>query len=213
MRLYDIPEVSLVELHFEYMGEFHKVKTILVYNLNQIVYVSAIKSAGHVIPAVKLKNVSLIYRTELGVYVFRKLLPKSIFYNGQNLYALSSEEDVVPKNNRKNLRLHVGVSISAKIYTTDGRVSNVQGILKDISMTGMSIIINRKLDRTAKIEISFSVNREKISKLMAHIIHMNEFTTGSGYIYGCEFDIPNETIGRYVVKKYIEMDRRQKGNL
>lgn len=212
MKIYDIPEVSLVEIQFEYMGETHKVKTVLVYKVNQTVYVSAIKSAAYIIPATKLKSVALIYRTELGVYSFRNLVPRSISYNGQHLYAMNTEEDAVLMNHRKDLRLYVGVSITAKVFNADGGVSNLYGVLRDISMTGMGIISNQKVDRMSKIEISFRVNRDKTIKLKGSIIHMNEFTTGKGFIYGCDFDEPNETIGRYVVKKYVQRNSLQQEN-
>ena len=212
MKLYDISEMTIVELQFDYMGETHKVKTVLVYKVNQTVYVSAMKSLAYIIPAAKLKNVALIYRTELGIYSFHKLMPRSISYNGQHLYALNTEDDAIHINHRKDLLLYVGVSITAKVLHPDGGEYNLYGVLRDISMTGMGIISNQKVDRVSKIEISIRVNQERTVKLKGRIIYIEEFTSGNGYLYGCDFDEPNETIGRYVIKKYMQMNRMQLDN-
>lgn len=207
MKLVEIPVKLLVELQFEYMGETHKVTTGLLYNINQTVYVSAIKSAALVIPASKLKNVILVYKSEIGVYSFHELLPRSISYNGQSLYAINSEQEAMVINHRKAYRMFVGTGIVARIIKVSGSVSNLYCILKDISATGMGIVSNQKIDMLSKIEITFNVNQEKKATLIGNIIHMNEFANGKGFHYGCEFDEPNEMLGKYIAKKQEEMGK------
>jgi hypothetical protein len=63
---------TLVELQFDYMGEKHKVSTGLLYKVADTVYVSAIKGAGRILPAAKLKNVDLVYKM-MQVYIILRI--------------------------------------------------------------------------------------------------------------------------------------------
>jgi hypothetical protein len=188
------------------MGESHKVNTALLYNINQTIYVSAIKSAAVIIAATKLKNVSLIYKTEIGVYNFKNLIPRSISYNGHSLYAMNSEQEVQIVNFRKVYRLFVGAKITAKMIAADGNATSLYCILKDISAIGMGIVTKQKIDMLTKIEICFRVNRDRIEKLIGNIVHEYEFVNGKGFLYGCEFIEPNVRIARYIIKKQKEMN-------
>jgi hypothetical protein len=65
-------------------------------------------------------------------------------------------------------------------------------------MVGMGILSNKKIEKESKIEISFRVNAESTETLVGNIIQVYEFKNGKGFFYGCEFDEPNEIIGRYI---------------
>ncbi|MHB8128292.1 MAG: PilZ domain-containing protein [Mobilitalea sp.] len=201
MKLIDIPANILVELQFDYIGVVHKIGVGLLYKNAGTVYVSAIKNAGKTIPASKLKNVIMIYKAVAGVYLFKDLAIRSISYNGQNLYVIQTEQEAQKVNHRNAVRLSLGVNVSAKIIMTDGSVNHIYCILKDISLTGMGILSNRKMDKMDKIEISFRVNDNK-ETVVGNIIHIHEFVNGKGFLYGCEFDEPNGSIGKYVERQY-----------
>lgn len=205
MKLNEMTINSIVELQFNYMREKHKVISVLLYKITGTVYVSAIKSAGEVLPAKRLKNFCLVYKTESGVYTYTNLSPRSISYNGQNLYALESDQDAPIVNHRNAYRLFVGVPITAKI-TSDGTTMCCNFFLKDISMTGMGILGIHRFDKFAKIEISFRVNDNTMETLIGSIIHTYELKNGKGFLYGCEFDEPSETIGKYVTNQLAIME-------
>lgn len=212
MKLVDIPINTLVELQFVFMGEKHKVCTGLLYNINSTIYVSAIKNSSVVIQATKLKKVALSYKTEAGIYTFSDLSPRSISYNGQNLYAMNSDQEAQVFNHRKSYRLFVGVRITAKIIEANGETSNLYCVLKDLSMTGMGIVSNQRLDKLSKIEISFRVNQKDKETLLGNIIHIHEFANGNGFLYGCEFDQPSDSIARFVARKQDEMNAMGQGD-
>jgi hypothetical protein len=207
MKLYDIPVNTLVELQFYYMDERHMVSSALLYKYADTVYVTAVKSAGKTIPAKKLKNFDLIYKNDAAVYSFSGLNPRSVSYSGQNLYALQTEQEAKPIGHRNAYRLLIGRPVTAKIIAA-GSPRYISCILKDISMTGMGIISKVKIEEFAKIEISFSVNENSQETLTASIIHTREFRSGNGYLYGCEFDNPNEIIGKYIARR-LEMIREK----
>jgi len=80
-------------------------------------------------------------------------------------------------------------------------------ILKDISMTGMGIISRQRIDQEARIQISFTVNEEKNEILVGNISQEHEFKNGTGYFYNCDFDEPNEIIGKFVTAQYERMNQ------
>lgn len=200
MKLFELPVNTMIELQFDYLGGKHRLGLGLLYKMRNAIYISAIKNLGKTIPAVKLKNVNLIYKTDAGFYTFHNVMLRSISYNGQSLYAVHSDQDVQRVYQKNTNRLFIGTSIAAKV-TTDQGSNNMHCILKDISSTGMGILSNKKIDKTAKIEISFRMNDNIIEKLSSNIMNTYEFKNGKGYYFECEFDEPNEIIGKYVAKQ------------
>jgi hypothetical protein len=201
MKIYELPINTLIELHFDYMGGTHKLNLGLFYKIAKTIYISAIKHAGVAIPAVKLKNISLVYKSAIGRYIFKDIAMRSISYNGQNLYAIQSEQDAYIINQRSKERLLMGVYISTKITSPDGTESYIQCLLKDIGMTGMGIMSHQRFEKSSKIEISFRTNQNDSESLVGSIIYIHEFANGKGFFYGCEFEKPNETIGKYVANQ------------
>jgi hypothetical protein len=201
MKLFEIPVNTLVELRFNYQGVNRKVRAALLYKNVKTVYVSAIKSAGKTIPAIKLKSVALIYKTDAGMYLFKELAIRSISYNSQNLYVLQTEQEGQRVTLKNASRIFLGAHVAARIIMDDGEANYLNCILKDIGMDGMSIMSSKKINNLAKIEISFRVNENSSEILVGKIIREYEFKNGNGFFYGCEFEVPNEIIGKYVARK------------
>lgn len=199
MKLVEIPANTVVELKFYYMGIRHKVSVGLLYKYADIVYVSALKSAGKTVPASQLRSVNLIYKSEVGLYTFHNVALRSLSLNGQKLYAVTSQQEAQEVNHRKSYRLYLGVNIVAKVVNEDD-IEELQCILKDISATGMGILSRKKLDENARIEVSFRLNNIK-EIMVGYVARIDEFKNGTGYLYGCEFSEVNETIGNYVAAK------------
>jgi hypothetical protein len=208
MKLSEIPVNTVVELQFDYMGEKQKVNSGLLYKYSESVYVSAIKSAGEIIPAKKLKNFCIALKTGTGVYNFKNLNPRSVSFSGQNLYAVSSDQEANLERDKNANRLFVGVPISAKIIT-DKSTRYFNGMLKDISVNGMGILSIGRIEDSARIEVRFRVNADTIETLTGNIINSHELKNGKGYLYGCEFDEPNEIIGKYVARQQTELELMQ----
>lgn len=212
MKVFEIPVNTVVELKFYYMGTRYNVSVGLLYQYGSTVYISALKSAGKTVPASKLRGVNLIYRTNTGVYTFHNVNLRSLSLNGQKLYAVQSDKDAQIVNHRKSYRLYVGANVVARIINADGTEEELHCILKDISATGMGILSHRKVEESAKIEISFKLSN-KIEKLVGYIARADEFKNGTGYLYGCEFDEPNEIIGKYVAQKVERLMSIEEGKL
>ncbi len=200
MKVFEIPVNTVVELKFYYMGIRYKVGVGLLYQYGNTVYVSALKSSGKTVPASKLRNVTLVYRTNAGMYTFHNVNIRSLSLNGQKLYAVQSDKEAQVTNHRKSYRLYLGANIVARIIKDDGTEEELQCILKDISATGMGILSRHKVEESAKIEISFRLYNNK-ETLIGFIARVDEFKNGTGYLYGCEFEQPNETIGKYVAQQ------------
>lgn len=200
MKVIEIPVNTVVELKFYYMGIRYKVGVGLLYQYGNTVYVSALKSAGKTVPASKLRSVTLIYHSNVGTYTFHNINIRSLSLNGQKLYAIHSDKEAKITSHRKSYRLYLGTNIVAKVIKIDGSEEELQCILKDISATGMGILSHRKVEETAKLEISFKLNNKK-ETLVGFIARTDEFKNGTGYLYGCEFEQPNETIGKYVAQQ------------
>ncbi len=207
MKLYEIPVNTLVELQFSYLHEKHMVSSGLLYKYADTVYVSAVKSAGVTIEAKKLKEFSLIYKSDAAVYSFHDLSPRLVSYCGQKLYAIQTEQEA-SLDHRSDFRLFIGSPVTAKI-TSNGKTRQIDCVLKDISMTGMGIVSNIKIEEYAKIEISFQINNETQETLVASIVYAREFRSGSAYLYGCELDVPNDKIGSYVARQRAKIEREE----
>jgi c-di-GMP-binding flagellar brake protein YcgR len=199
MKLAEIPTNTVVELHFFYMGIRMKVSVGLLYKYADIVYISALKSAGKTVPASQLRSVNLIYRSEAGIYTFHSVALRSLSLQGQKLYAVTSQQEAQEVNHRQSYRIYLGINIMAKVVTENDE-EELQCILKDISATGMGILSRKKVEESARIEVSFSLHNVK-EKLIGYIARIDEFKNGTGFLYGCEFTKPNETIGKYIATK------------
>ena len=206
MKLLELPINVVVELQFYYMGERHRVGVGLLYKNAKAVYVSAIKNAGKTIPASHLFHVHLTYKTNEGLYIFKNVGLRSISYNGQKLYVVTSDQEALIVDYRKSYRLYIGKNINAKVIKED-KTERLQCILKDISMNGMGILSHVPIDSTAKIEIGFRVNKNNKEALIGSIIRVDEFKNGSGFLYACEFVEPNETIGKFVAYQIEKMNK------
>lgn len=204
MKLYELPVNTLIELQFIYLDEKHKISAGLLYKYADTVYVSAVKSAGKTISAKKLREFKIYFKTDVSVYSFSDLNPRSISYNGQNLYAIQTNQEAKLIKQQTAYRLFVGAPVCAKV-TSQGVTKQVNCILKDISMTGMGILSLKKIDEDAKLEISFRTNDSQPEVLTANITHTREFKSGNGYMYGCEFDVPNEIIGKYITNRRAQL--------
>jgi len=166
------------------------------------VYVSAVKNAGKTVPASKLKNAALIYKSGAGMYVFKNVALRSISFNGQNLYVVQTDQEAEKVVLRNPSRLYVGAHVSARIIIDNEESAYYMNyILKDISMTDMGILSSKKIDQDSKIEISFRVNENDIERLVGKITRVNEFKNATGFLYGCDFEKPNDTIGKFVARK------------
>lgn len=204
MKLNEIPLNTIVELNFDYMDERFTVSAAVLYIYMDTVYVSAVKCAGVTVSAKKLSNFSLSFKTEACSLFFDNLTPRSASYYGQNLYAIQSQQEAKLLMNDITFRLFIGTPVSAKIITGDN-TKHVECILKNISMIGMDIICNMKLDEMSKIQISFCVNNNSKEILNGNIIHIQKFKNNDCYLYSCEFDEPNVIIGSYVAKRQAEL--------
>jgi hypothetical protein len=194
------------------MGERHKIGLGLLYNNRKAVYISAIKNAGKTIPATHLYNIHLTYKSDEGLYIFKNVALRSISYNGQKLYVVQTDQDALIVDYRKSYRLYLGKNVSAKVVKDD-QYESIHCILKDISMTGMGILSNTTIDQSAKIEIGFRVNKDKKETLVGNIVRVDEFKNGTGYLYGCEFNEPNDTLGKFVAYQIEKMNKKSNNKI
>ncbi len=207
MKLLQIPVNTLVELQFNYRGVNYRVKSALLYKLDATMYFSAVRGGGKSIPAAKLKDVILIYRVDGDIYLFKELPLRSTSYNGQKLYAIPSGQEAKKVRVKNTYRLFVGAPIATKLLYPDDTQRYINCILKDISMTGMSLISRDSIDELARVQIAFLVNEDKREELIGSIVRSYEFKNGTGFFYSCEFDEPSETIGKFVAKQYEKMNQ------
>nr|WP_243456599.1 PilZ domain-containing protein [Mobilitalea sibirica] len=98
----------------------------------------------------------------------------------------------------------VGAGIAAKIITAN-ETTDIMCYLKDISMSGMAIISDFSLEQDTKIQISFRCD-DSIQTVVGNIKQIYEFRSGKRFFYGCEFNEPNEVIGKYIMSKLEKKD-------
>lgn len=209
MKIGNIPLNTDIEIVFEYMSKEYCMKIQIQINNTENIFIPAILNNGKPIKPHELKNVKIIYKEPNGVYTFTDIELKAVLYSGANLYEIRNDYEVARVNHRDAFRVFVGDPINFKIIRGDN-ITTTSGILKDISLTGMGIISNFKIEGAALIELIFVTDEGKKIKLRGNIIRVNELEHNRGFLYGCKFiDKNDSSLGKCLLKRQIEHKKKQ----
>ncbi len=200
MRLNEIPEKEDLEFRFKYQKNDYCMNVILQIKLEDMIFISAVCSNGKPIDANKISEAMLLYKTEGGIYNFIDLTLKLVSYQGKYLYGISTSNEPKRMNRREAYRAFVGEAHNLKLIKDDGSMVEFSGILKDISLTGIGFIMNRKIEDIAYIKVVLDISKNCKLPLLGEIIRVTELPKHKGYLYGCKLNMHSDILNRYVLK-------------
>lgn len=143
-------------------------------------------------------------------YVWNNVYVKTVKLPSGNVYYLiMSALDVNMMNRRNAYRLWIGEEVTVTLGLSQDRI---RGILKDISASGMGVIVadasDFHLERIVHVQY---IDKEKtVFNLTGKVVSVTEISPAK-ILIGCAFVGKSQAIERYVSQKQIERAKDRKG--
>lgn len=204
MRLSEIPDKTNLELHLSLKDKHYTINVNTQFKASEYVFIQPISNNGIPIDKLVPYNPTLIYKTMDGIFLFKNLNIKVVYYKGTCLYAISSSFEAERENRRDAFRVFLSDATSLKITKRDGKVIELFGLLKDLSLTGMGIILKYKTEDILSMEITIDCERNTKMTLSGEVVRITELPNQKGYLYGCRFYQTKETLNRYLLKMQVQ---------
>ena len=201
MRLNDLPDHSKLELRFMFKGKNYSMEVAVQMNLINTIFIQAISCNGAPIDNMEVNDPVLIYKTEKGLYLFKDAEYKLVHIKGANLYAVTCQKEADKINRRSAYRVYINEPIKLKLTKLNENKIELSGILKDLSLTGMGIILPYKGDDIKTMEIQLELGRNTDINLIGRIVRIKELANNKGYLYGCSFQTQKEALSRYIISR------------
>jgi len=210
MKLVDIIEKSNLELHFKYKNKKYYLNMNLYKVLEERVLLRVVDYKGKTINASIFQSPVLIYKNGDGVFKFPDITIAQIYYHGLPMYAIDGFVEAEKDNRREAYRVNICEHRKLRVTTTTGKIIETSGFLKDISMTGMGLILDDKKDDINTIELSLDEAKSDEVKITSEVVRIIELPKHKGYLYGCRFYNPKESLGRYIIKRQARKQTKSK---
>ena len=175
---HDNIEIILVIKKKEYV-----VKNIVKFVKDELVLVAPIKIGGTVLSVKKIDSVSVKYTSEKGLYRFD-----------------SVKMGVV--------QIKAGNVMHTLKCAQDGEKQRLFGTLKDVSETGMAIVMAEEINDPKIVTVKFVIDGTTIE--LKGKIRRKEPIEGKGFLYGCEFTNEYPRLSKYIYRNQLKKHQRAK---
>jgi hypothetical protein len=199
----DLPVKTKLDLRFNYKKRKYCMEVELQMKLADYILIQAINCNGEPISKMDMNDPELTYKTETGLFVFKTAAFKLVNYKESYMYAVTSPDDAEKVNRREAYRVYINDPVLLKITKTNQNIVELSGILKDISLTGMGIILPYKGEDIKTMEIILDLTRNTNINLMGDVVRIKELPNNKGYLYGCQFQIQKEALSRYIMSRQV----------
>lgn len=207
MKLTEIEIENKLLLKFKFKEKPYSMIVILFAKGSQNIIIPSILEKDRVVNPEELKEAEIIYTVRDGIFRFGLLKMESAFYKGIRVYSVSSEEDVTRANRREAYRMFIGELTKITVVTENGKRRNVEGILKNISITGMSVVLKQEFNIGSTISILYEFEGLNFF-LQGMVVRKDKMNGYRAFSYGCRFKEPNHGLNRII----IQMQSRNKKN-
>lgn len=208
MKLVDIETENKLLLKFYYKEKNYSMIVTLAAKSSDYIIIPSILDNNQVVDPATLEGAELIYTVKEGVFRFEKLTMTKAFVLGMRVYQVSSEEDVTRINRREAYRVFIGEIVTVMVETADGKKRNVEGILKNISVTGMGIVLKQDFEMDTMMRILYDCDDIHFF-LQGAVIRKEKVRGYRAFSYGCLFKEPDNRLNRIIIQKQI---RNKKDN-
>lgn len=208
MKITEIETENKLLLKFKYKEKPYSMIVVLFAKSTQNIVVPSILENDRVVNPEELKEAELIYTVKDGIFRFGQLKMESALFQGIRVYNVSSDEDITRANRREAYRMFIGELAKVTVALENGKKRNVEGILKNISITGMSIVLKQEFDVGATMSILYEFEGLNFF-LQGTVVRKDKMNGYRAFSYGCRFKDPNHSLNRIIIQK---QSRNKKNN-
>jgi c-di-GMP-binding flagellar brake protein YcgR len=210
VRIYDIEIENKLIIKFIYKDKPFKMVVDLIAKKNKSIIIPSILENNKALAPSSLANVEIIYTVKEGIYQFKSTKFEANIYQGMRVYYVTSQEEVSRLNRREAFRVFIGELSQIDVDAEDGTKKEFEGVLRDISVSGMCIVLKNELDIGTTISIIYNYEGLNIH-LLGKITRKDKVERYNAFIYGCKFKETNNGVNRVVVLKQIRGSTKSKG--
>ena len=211
MKLTEIETENKLILKFKYKGKPFSMVVALIAKNSQYIIIPSILENDQVVDPASLTEVEIIYTIKEGVFCFTNNKLDATTFNGIRVYYVSSEEDIQKENRREAYRVFIGDLVKILAVTPKGKKKNVEGILKNLSVTGMGVMSKQEFELGTTLRIIY--NFEGVNfLLLGQIIRKDKLYRYRAYSYGCKFNDANNSVNRIIMLKQLRQKNSKKNN-
>ena len=202
MKIFEIDTENKLIIKFNHSDKDYSLFVSLLAKSSQYIVIPSILKNNQVVDPVQLKDAEIIYTVKDGVFRFPINKLQSEVFKGMRVYYTFSDSDATMENRREAYRVFIGEIVTVSITNQNGKKKNVEGILKDLSLTGMGVISKLEFEKGTMMQIIF--NFEGVNFLLAgEIIRKEKIQRFRAFNYGVKFTSPNYGINRILMIKQI----------
>lgn len=208
MKITDIETENKLLLKFKYKEKPYSMIVALIAKSSKYIIIPSILDNNLMVDPASLEEVEIIYTVKEGVFRFEQLTMEAASFLGMRVYNVSTEEDITKLNRREAYRVFIGEVVTVMVTTEDGKKRNVEGILKNISVTGMGIVLKQDFEMGTTMRILY--NCEGVHFLLQGMVVRKDKVKGyRAFSYGCLYKEPDNRLNRIIIQKQI---RNRKDN-
>ena len=211
MRINEIPLEANIEIILVIKKKEYVVKNIVKFVKDELVLVAPIKIGGTVLSVKKIDSVSVKYTSEKGLYRFDSVKMGVVQIKAGNvMHTLKCAQDVNPVNRRGAYRMFIGEQkiIYLENINGEGEKQRLFGTLKDVSETGMAIVMAEEINDPKIVTVKFVIDGTTIE--LKGKIRRKEPIEGKGFLYGCEFTNEYPRLSKYIYRNQLKKPQRAK---
>lgn len=211
MFLWDLPLGTEITLRFKYKGKDACVQSQVCAVGSSQVGICAVLESGVFVPTSQLHNVLIDYKCASGVYTFSVTKVTKCTINGKFVYGVTCLTCATKLNRREEFRVFFGDLKPIKVIDGTTIEEKIMGVLKDMSPSGMGVILHKYYENDTIFEIEHSTGNFK-ARLHGLVCRCEELENGKGFLYGCRFREKNHILEKYLVEKQREDIQKRKYN-
>lgn len=143
-------------------------------------------------------------------YVWNNVYIKTVkLPSGSAYYLVMSALDVNVMNRRNAYRLWIGEEVTVTLGLSQDRI---RGILKDLSASGMGVIVADASDFHLEriVHVQYIDDEKTVFNLTGKVVSVTEISLAK-ILIGCAFVAKSQAVERYVSQKQIERAKERKG--
>jgi c-di-GMP-binding flagellar brake protein YcgR len=208
MKITEIETENKLLLKFKYKVKPYSMIVVLFAKNSQHIIIPSILENDRVVNPEELKEPEIIYTVKDGIFLFGQLKIETAFFQGIRVYSISSDEDVIRANRREAYRMFIGELAKVTVAMENGKKKNVEGILKNISILGMSIVLKQEFDVGSTMSILYEFEGLNFF-LQGTVVRKDKMNGYRAFSYGCRFKDTNHSLNRIIIQK---QTRNKKNN-
>lgn len=209
MVLTDIEVGTKILFKFQYKERPYSMTVDVIGKDYQHIIIPAILEADNLLPPENISSTEIITTVQDGVFQFKTLTIEAALYQGMRVYLISSDEEVTRFNRRNAYRVFIGELVKVKVITENGVQKEYEGILKNISLTGMCVILKNDLEVGSTFSILYTFDGIPVH-LLGTVVRKEKFKRYRAFSYGCSFKDRNTAVNRIVLLKQIRRNRERR---